>query len=402
MTLFLRCFAIGYLGLLLAVVGLTWLIDPYDYWGSPVIDGLNRYKPAAARHLASVKLRQYARVRAPMIVAGNSRVDVGFDPQSPAWPASARPVYNMGLPGVSTRGVAESLVRAMNIHRPRTIYLGVDFLDFRISRRDWRAYAHLTLGTGTRRFADEARERIEVLLSLAALTDSIATITEQRARYPAHVTSLGYNGLGEYHDLVATEGHAALFEQRNRENLKAWLSGPKAVRWPEPGGSDAWAALEQLAAECRKRGIRLVLFTYPYHADILLGVQRAGLWSAFKDWTRTLARVGVRERVPVWFFTRIDAVATEAVPAEGDTTTRLHWYWEAGHFKAALGDRMIAAMTDDAPFGFDMRLTPETADAKLGALQQGLASYQARRASDAARLDATFRTVAARLLSAAP
>jgi hypothetical protein len=47
----------------------------------------------------------------------------------------------------------------------------------------------------------------------------------------------------------------------------------------------------------------------------------------------------------------------EEIPAPGDRTTRMTYYWEGGHFKKALGDRMIERLfTGVGEFGVDLDL----------------------------------------------
>ena len=84
---------------------------------------------------------------------------------------------------------------------------------------------------------------------------------------------------------------------------------------------------------------------YPYHAQLLLLFQETGLWLAFEDWKRLLVRTIDEERaagrlrgeVTLWDFSGISEPTTETIPMPKDRTTELRWYWEGGHFKAALG-----------------------------------------------------------------
>lgn len=367
-----------------ATAALAWFVDPYAYWNTPTVDGVNRYRPASGKHLVHVKLRQYARLKPATLIAGNSRVDAGIDPASAAWPGKYRPVYNLGLPGQGTEGVVAAIETAMAVHRPGAIFVGVDFVDFRISEADWNA------GQPAPPPAREAAaERLalyaKLLMSLDALTDTAAALVEQHKRFPADITPRGYNGLGEYNAIVAAEGHAALFAQRNQENLKAYMNGPKQVRWGS-GVHPEFAALQRLAAAARQQGTALTLFTYPYHADLLSSFEAAGLWPAFEDWTRDLAAFSARTGVPVHVFTRLDAATEEAVPAPGDRAARMRWYWEGGHFKSTLGDTMIAGMTAGAPG--EGLLTPANAETYLAGLKAGLARYRAGNAAGAARIAA--------------
>ena len=43
----------------------------------------------------------------------------------------------------------------------------------------------------------------------------------------------------------------------------------------------------------------------------------------------------------LWDFSGFSPYADEAVPLPGDTHSEMRWYWEAGHFKKSLGDRLL-------------------------------------------------------------
>lgn len=389
MRRYLLLFAASFAAALLAVAGLTRLIDPYGYWDGPQIAGLNRYKPASGKHLRSVKLRQVERVRPATLLVGNSRIAVGLDPDAPQWPRAARPVYNLGLPGIGTEALVETAIAAMDRARPKRLIFAPDFVDFRLSLGDWRTWnASRSAGPA----ADDRFEPARLLLSLDALTDSLAAIAEQHKAHPAHLTPAGFDSLAEYEALVAAEGHAVLFEQRQRDNVGRYLSGPKAVRWPGPGGSGSWAALDRLAEECRRRGVALTLVTYPYHVELLLAFEASGLWPAFEEWQRGLAAFAARTGTPLLDFSRVTPETTERVPARGDTATRLAFYWEAGHFKAALGGRMIADLARPSP-RLGLRLAPANVEAALAAKREALAAYRRDRRDEAARFDRLFAEI---------
>lgn len=392
---YLRTFVIAFAALLLAVAGFTRFMDPAGYWAGPIVPGLNAVKPASAEHLRPVKLRQVERLQPLTIVAGNSRVDVGIDPGSAAWPAAWRPVYNLGLPGAYQHQTVDAVLHALDTTQAKRVVLGVDFIDYRVAEEAWRTWRPAprrveTIGT--------PRELAELLISLDALGRSLAALPEQHSANPRNITRDGFNSLAEYNEIVAAEGHAALFGQRLRENSARWAAWPKAVAWPGPGGSDAWASLDRLAAECRRRGVELILVTYPYHAEVRLLFDEVGMTPAFEDWRARLAAAGARAGVAVWDFTAITPATSEPVPPPGDTRTRMRWYWEGGHFKAALGDRMIAAIAG-RPDAQARRLTPDTVAAMDEADRTAIDRYRAANPAVAAEV---ARIAAASLDKSAP
>jgi hypothetical protein len=50
--------------------------------------------------------------------------------------------------------------------------------------------------------------------------------------------------------------------------------------------------------------------------------------------------------VRLFDFAQESAVSREPVPPPGDRHTQMRWYWEAGHFKSELGDRLVARMME--------------------------------------------------------
>jgi hypothetical protein len=367
MQRYLFIFGMTVLVALAATAGLAWLVNPYAYWDTPVIDGINRFHPASGKHLRAVKLRQYERLQPTTLVAGNSRVDVGIDPASKAWPAVMRPVYNLGLPGTATDAVIDAAIAAVRIHPPQSIWLGVEFADFPQERPDARPDLTQPL--------EQLSLAARILLSLDALEDSLSALAEQHKSFPATITPAGYNGLGEYNAIVAAEGHAALFAQRAAEGMKTYRErGPALVRIGAQHPS--FRSLDRLAKEARQRRIPLAVFTYPYHVNLLLAFRRAGLWPAYESWIRGLADFSERTGVPVYVFTVLNDMTTEPVPRLGDRKTHMRWYWEAGHFKSALGDKMIASIFSGGRHGrLGFRLTRAAAGVYLARLKVGLDAY---------------------------
>lgn len=365
----------------------TTIVDPYDYWGRPRHEGLNARKPMVHTHLTAVKQRQYLRQKPRTVIAGNSRVDVGLNPGSALWPKEHGPVYNLGLPGASMTAVAEALATAMAAHKPERVFLGVDFLDFLLTRDRWAEQAIGPLRAQPQGVSRQARQLAETTLSLDALIHSGLTLLEQRKTHPADTRPDGFTPLENYHDHVRMEGHAALFEQRSRELVQRMLREPRRLDWNaadnnstgdgnSTGGNMMWTRLEQFLHLAQKQGVEVVLFTYPYHAELLETLRQTGKGPDLRQWLARLAELAAREGVTLWSFTGYDEWSTEAVPPPGDRTTRMRWYWEAGHFKPALGELMIARMLErpDAPAGFGQKLTPDRGEALTAALTAALAA----------------------------
>lgn len=374
---------LGVAALLLAIsVSITVAVDPYNYFHGKRWDGINAKKPAAYAHAAWAKQRLARRLAPRAIILGNSRMDIGFDPESPAWPTGVRPVFNLAVPGQSLAGDLANLRNVFVADAPALAVIGLDFLDFLYmgSGRDAPVSARRTLTSL------ERLERFTIAaMSLTAVSDAFATLLQQNNPNAENMTPQGYNPFRQYLTFVRQEGHHAIFLQRNIENLGTYLRKPKSVTGVGGTPSPDFRTLRELLDWSAQRNVQVKLVIYPYHLDILEGFRRTGLWPAFEQWKRLVVRLAaaVREQgldVTLWDFSGYHAFATEAVPPPGDTRTHMDWYWEAGHFKAALGDMMLKKMLrpgEKVESGFGVVLTPQNVEAVIRQIREAGIAYRA-------------------------
>jgi hypothetical protein len=222
----------------------------------------------------------------------------------------------------------------------------------------------------------------------------VATVRAQHEPYPTSLTEAGFNPKLDYVGIARREGYYALFRQRDQENALAYMRGPKSILQAGRRPGAGFDAVDAIIALARTRGIKLRFVIYPYHAHTLVLFQLTGLWPAYEDWKRELARridaaQGTAD-VQLWDFTGFSPYADERVPGPGDTRSELQWYWEAGHFKKALGDvllgEMFAARVDDERWGH--RLTGGGVEARLREQRDARDDYERRHAEDVTALKA--------------
>jgi hypothetical protein len=143
---------------------------------------------------------------------------------------------------------------------------------------------------------------------------------------------------------------------------------------------------------------------YPYHAQLMAMFDEAGLQSTMDDWRQMLVREAdaVRVRYPnarinVWDFSGYGGMRCERIPAPGDTRTATRWYWEAGHFKSTLGERILQRILGgETAFGFRL------AEGTLGANRQRLAAERAQCAGDYPQVFAGAHDLIAHARASAP
>lgn len=186
-------------------------------------------------------------------------------------------------------------------------------------------------------------------LTIDALTDSLMTLAQQNASTGATMTAAGFNPLREYLAIVRREGAHSLFAQKQAMYESQYRSfRPSDFRKPQD--NPEFRYLISIVKACAAHHVRLIVFTYPYHAQYFELLRSAGLWQSFEAWkdalVRTLARTAANTGgdVRLFDFAQVNRISSEPIPETGDMHTQMRWYWEAGHFKSALGDKLIARM----------------------------------------------------------
>jgi hypothetical protein len=331
-------------------------VDPTGVFGAPRIPGFNAIKPYLDHHRELARWRAAQRLCPSAGIFGNSRAEIGFDPDHPDFRAQGLTAFNHAIPG-SGVGVAQRQLGWLRQAgcTPQRVILGVEFFDF--------------LGAGAaggvpRPVPAPAVDfpfLAETVFSLTGLRDAFATVALQRAPYPATITPQGFNPLLAYIPEVEKNGHYLLFRQRAQENLKNWLKKTPRITPASGGLSVEQAGLEAFLAGAAQSAREVDLVIYPYHAEIRLMMERIGLGALFAEWKRSIfvaadrfaaehAAEGVAVRV--WDFSGIHPYTLEPIPPRGDRRTRLQYYWEAGHFKKALGDHVLSrVLGEGSDFG---------------------------------------------------
>lgn len=355
---YLRYLLLSTLALLGVVSIFNLLVDPYGMFRVISIDGFNRIKSQAGQRAELFKRDGAERMRPNALILGNSRAEIGFDPQSPVWPETMRPIFNLALPGKGVESALDEFTHVLEYKTPKLIVVGIDFLDFRVDPAtpdDSVPVRHDRL--------QWLRERVFALLTLSALADSLATIKAQHEPYPTSLRDDGFNPMRDYVGIARKEGYNAMFLQRDQENAKAYARGSKSIYLSD--GRPAWEfrAVGKIIGVANRAGIRVRFVIYPVHAHTLVLFHQTGLWPAFEAWKRELV-VRVDGATPganveLWDFSGFSPFADENVPPPGDTTSEMRWYWEAGHFKKSLGEALLARIFDPqaSPLEWGRRLT---------------------------------------------
>jgi len=386
---------------LLAVAGFNVAVDPYAVFGSPRLERFSARKPAASNYTAMAKAHQIEAVAPRTVLLGTSRVDIGFDPDHPAWPAADRPVYNYGVPEASILTLESQLRHAVRAGPVRRALVGLEFHDFLRARVDParplsevdHRFAALGEG-GAARTLQLAKDRFDAAVTLKALLDSSFTVAAQPAPRSGDLGRLGLTSEAPYAALAEKDGMHLLFRQKDLQILQARRHVARVLAERPAADFAEMALLRSLLQYAQSQGITLDLVIPPYHAHYYEIVDATGLWPRFEAWKAALVQVVDEHRrregavrVTLWDFASYDPYTTEPVPREGDRRTLMQWFWEPVHFRKPLGDLMLARMLGGDAAAFGVELTPQTLAARLEEGRVQRTAYRARQAPE--RFDLT-------------
>lgn len=401
MARYLRCWAVCLVLLLGFTAAFCAAVDPYAVLGTPGIAGLTARKPAAADWPRLTKPYTVGRAEPRTLVLGASSADIGLNPESPAWPQAARPVYNLGIDGALPSDVERFLHHALSLTHPAQIIIPVNFIESMVNAPvksapvtsgefEFEARLRVT-PAGTPNPAwwrGYANDLVFSTLSYTALSDSVRTLMSQHDSGATFETSLGWNDGGKFRRWAREDGFGGLFIDKNAEKISQWK------RWL------GWRKLQEkpvfdMIRAARAAGATPIVMIVPNHADILEALRALGLDQDYDGWkTRLVAGVAAIDRkIPVWDFSGYSPYTTEAVPPAGNHTQQLRWFYEPVHFQPALGDLMIARIEGEAPgSGFGVELTPENLPAHIADFHKAQAAWEATHKGDIARIAAIIAT----------
>ncbi len=356
---YLATFSLAAIATLALVALFCFLIDPYRLFGVLELKGLNAIKARPEHDLKEIKRNLFRQRDYNALIAGNSRAEVGFDPDNPVLSRAGFSAFNLALPGTGLEDAMANVAYASRLRRQQVLVLGMEFLDFLVdpgARPDSPA---------TAREDDEASSlllRAKAVGTSRAFLDAIRTINVQRDQNTAILPPSGFNPLREYDLIARNDGYWALFQQRAIENAASYVRRPKSVRLRDGNIGPMFVRLE---AFLHTAPDRTHLVIYPYHAQLLLMFDAAGLRPAFDDWKRTLVDIVSRvnasrapqAQITVWDFSGISDASAERIPPPNDRGSVTRWYWEGGHFKSALGDRILQQLFGATDFGVQLNST---------------------------------------------
>jgi len=369
------------------------LVDPYDIFGNERIPHFNLLKPAAIERTRVFKPYQAERLAPKTVIGGNSRPEMGINPESHCWEVSEQPVYNSGIPGASFYLQSLFALHAITSGDGNKIFMGIDFNDFLIdastnhrnargqiefSENELRLTPELTGASDFDHLRQRSIDRLTALFSLNALFDSVVTVLQQRNKNAATRDENGFNPYREFNYIAQSEGQWVLFEQKNQELAVIFQRPNLAIKYADKTLSPDFDDLKQFLELAQAKNIDVTLFINPYHIDYFRQLARAQLWSDFEEWKRQILRIAEAYQTVLWDFNTVDQYSTEKPPPRNKLGETLQWFVEPAHYSSKLGELILKSMLGrqcadiDSSGSFGTQLDQTVIDSHLKTIREAV------------------------------
>lgn len=375
---YLRVLAWSCVALSALVIAFNVVIDPYGYFRLAAIPGINVKKPRPDIDMVEIKAAGVRAVKPDALILGNSRAEVGFDPEHPGFLRRGLTAYNFSIPGSDLETSWRQLKDDVPFPRPKLVVLGLDFQDFLI---DPAADSMGHPDPAPQSAWASLRKRLQAAYTLSALVDSITTVLIQSRPYAATLTARGFNPMRDYVPITRIDGWHALFRHKAEGVARSLVTLPKSVLAHGADRSPPLDLVRKIVRTSLAQGTELHLVIYPYHSQLLTLYDAAGLWPAFEEWKRRVVDIVAAEKASVsgpgkvvlWDFSGFHRYALEPVPSKEDRTVDMRWYWEAAHFRKELGDLILDRILSGVATaeGFGLPLVPENVEPQIERMRQG-------------------------------
>jgi hypothetical protein len=338
------------------VAGFNYLIDPYGFYRTVEITGLNQQKEGVRGNIRYVKAIEIALRKPRTILMGSSRTHDGMNPESVV-DEKYHPVYNYGLDMARIKEIKYFLQHAIANSEIDFLILGLDYFMFNKHERLNPTF-------------DKDRVNREVSL-LDKFGSPLFTMSSLKGSFETIKVSMKQPERKEFLENGFRPGQHVFFGLKNYEKLHEHTNyiflrpDPKETLYYSKMAVDeeAMRDFEEIIEICLQHSVKLSLYISPAHADLDgEGLVAAGQYEEFENWKRSVTHMSFARNISVVDFSGYNSITTEEVK------TPMNNYWDSSHFKENVGDMILRRLTSSAPSReFGVLLTPSTIEEHLRA-----------------------------------
>ncbi|WHH57503.1 hypothetical protein [Petroclostridium sp. X23] len=328
------------------IVVVNYLIDPYNVFKTPTVNGFNLKKIETKEYL--MKAREIVLYKPDIIFLGSSRTRNGLDP-SYYFESTGERAYNCGL---SSAGIYEQMryleYALLNNNSLKKVIVGVDFAAFNELKNDNKKFDEKQLNSSF--FAKD--DMIRILLTKQSIKDSIHVLLDNSMNENKYTANKYLQNGSANEEEIILQSEKMMKQGKNRffEHLKDYLK--------EEGNYGKFALskqkisyFEKIISICEENSIELTVLIHPAHALQWEGIKKAGLWSEFEEWKKEIVNI-----YPVWDFSGYNSITTSPPDNFINYTDQSHYRKKIGNY---VFNRILHVNEESIPDDFGVFLTKD-------------------------------------------
>ena len=309
------------------------VIDPYRYFFTQEITGLNANKPEYEKYLMLSKAAEARQIEAKTILLGSSRIMSGLNKSHPIF-QDPQTVYNLGLPGTNMYQSLQYLKHALyfqkNVER---VIIGIDFFMFNEYLGNLDNFDETRLG---KKFT--LSDLVNTSLSIDALQASLITL----------------NANWNVDNRVVSKESTMNKFKRWLTNFLSFEGFYKTYRLSQK----QLDSFKMIITLCQEHNIDYQVFISPTHATQYQAMDAAQLWSIFEDWKREIVSI-----TPVWDFSGYNSITTEPI------SESMVNYIDNSHYSQHTGNlvlnKIFGEKAETVPPDFGVFIEPDNLESHL-------------------------------------
>lgn len=324
-------------GLLLLIILLNLLIDPYDIFNTPKIKGFNFNKPESKYHARLHKAIAIQRLKPEILLLGTSRTEYGLNPLNKNFAGSF--AYNCSFPG----GLPTEYEYYINVaikNGLKEIIIGTDFFTFYYKhslRREFDVAVFQSSFPFKYLFSlDTFYATLKTIGSNSEIYFSKNGILHTASNKNEKILSKNFKN----HSYMSERYYSLVFYGRDFDQKQTLQ----------------WEAFERILHTAHINNIKVKLFISPSHArqwevlDMKVGYE---MFEKFKRRlvfiNENIAHKNAKISFDLWDFAGYNWITTEENSSNLDST--MEWYSDSAHYTYKLGDIMLDRMFQNHLYG---------------------------------------------------
>ena len=341
-------FLLSILLILLSISVFNWLVNPYDIFLSPNIEGVNLYKSEVERYTRLSKAYQIENIKPEVIFLASSRGLVFTDDMLADGDVSA---MNLSLASGSTYELYRMLQHAHAVQPLKKVILAVDevFSDtVQTSFSEERLSVNVDGSINGHRWLQKVQDNFSSLFSIDALRASLRTLRKQgsSSTTSAHDASRVANAGG--HRQMFNKMEVSVFNKNKGEHQSCIDESSQ-----KGNAGKASIYFEEIVDFSYKKNIELIVYISPSHARFYEIMCMTAQWpriEAVKKHIVNTVEIKAKEYSSepyiVWDFSGYNSITSENVPLKGDKLTLMKWYWEGSHYTRDTAAKIFGRMRE--------------------------------------------------------